>query len=118
MAPLRTPQVHAYLQVFGQPSRLQVKPVFVGSQVPPLHFLVMKLKLHLCSREDVYLGFEVLHVKSPAPKGVSPSVSHHTHNPGQDPESTQRASRLSWASKSAQLFMKTNRRDNRNNNTF
>lgn len=61
-------QTHTHLQVLGQPSRLQVNPVLIGSQLPPLHFLIMKLELHLCSRRDVHLGLEALHVKGLAPK--------------------------------------------------
>lgn len=81
---MHSPPIHAHLQVFGQPSRLQMKPVFIGSQLPPLHFLVMKFELHLCSREDVDFGFEVLHIKSPAPKEATPDTSHHMHDRARD----------------------------------
>ena len=75
---------HAHLQVLGQSSRLQVDPVLIGPQVPPLHFLVMKFKLHLGSRGDVHFGFEVLHIESSAPKGVSTPTHtrHHTQGIG------------------------------------
>lgn len=71
MGSLCTLQNPAHLQVLGQSPWLQMEPVFIGSQLPPLHFLVMKFKLHLRSREDVYFGLEVFHVKSPAPKGLT-----------------------------------------------
>ena len=62
----------AHLQVLGQSSWLQVESVLVGPQLPPLHFLIMKFKLHLCSRGDAHFGFEVLHIESSAPKDASP----------------------------------------------
>lgn len=91
MGSLRALRVPAHLQVSGQSPRLQMEPVFVGSQPPPLHFLVVKFKLHLRSRGDVYFGFEVFHIQSPAPRGLTPQhesararrrTRHHIHAEG------------------------------------
>lgn len=82
----------AHLQVLGQSSWLQVEPVLIGPQLPPLHFLVMKFKLHLGSGGDVHFGFEVLHIEGSAPTGASPPRESSQAEP------TQRAVGLPWAS--------------------
>lgn len=56
--------------------------VLIGPQLPPLHFLVMKFKLHLCSRGNVYFGVKVLHIQISAPRCGRPQHKQHIHMKG------------------------------------
>lgn len=56
--------------------------VLIGPQLPPFYFLVMKFKLHLCSRGNVYFGVKVLHIEISAPRCGRPQHKRHIHMKG------------------------------------
>lgn len=57
----------AYLEVWHQPTRLQVQRVLVEAQPPVHHLLVVELKLNVAARRNMDLGLEGLHVLSVGP---------------------------------------------------